>query len=268
MKSRIFNYFIGAALFVCPFFSLANAEDKLVINYNIQGDYSNIKNIVDKTFSQVLERDGKKISSINLNINIGLDYTTGSYTDAQNKNCNININYKDKTPLLLSNFNNDFQFTLWHEIGHCILGKEIFHEKSFSWSVPIENKHALDDRINYQTKLSIATLECNDCEKKVFKIAPPIAVYHETYADIYALIWWIASGKELREILMLSKKRIDEFNSTPISNFYASGFAIPILLEQSGSNKLNLDLVEKVSQKGFVEYLNFINDNYLKTLHK
>jgi hypothetical protein len=253
---------LGATFSVCPFFhSVGLAEDKFIINYNIINDHTLIKDIAESELKNIISKDGSHIPFILLNINIGEQYDTSSYTDAQNEQCKININYHDKTPLLMNNFNDDFQFILAHEVGHCILGKKIFYKNDFNWVIKDEQLKLLNQQIQIQTDLSINTLECKKC---AFKIAPPIAVYHEIYADIYGISWLIENKKNFQPILILSKKRIDNFNKHPINNFYGSGFSMPTLLEYMGNNsKLkNFETVEIIAQKGFASYLKFMNENY------
>jgi hypothetical protein len=257
------NLILGAALFVCPFFhSSSFAEENFIINYNIKGDNVIIKNMVESEIKNLILKDGIYIPFISLNVNIGEQYETSSYTNAKNHQCQININYHDKRPLLMDNFNDDFEFILAHEVGHCILGKEIFYKNNFNWIIKDEPFEVLNKQIELQTNLSINTLDCKKCP---FKVSPPIAVYHEIYADIYGIAWLVENKKNLQPILTLSKKRVDSFNKNPINNFYGSGFSMPILLEYiDGNSKLkNFNTIEIVAQKGFAEYLKFMNANYL-----
>lgn len=258
---------LGAALIVCPFFqsiSLA-AQQNLTINYNIPNEDYDIKNIVEKTVFKIIEKDGKYIPALDININLGLQYNTSSFTDAKTNICKININYHDRKPLLLDRFTDDLQFILAHEIGHCILGKEVFHNSKFKWVIIEKDLDKFDRQIIEQTNLSINTLECKTCS---FKVAPPIAVYHEIYADVYAINSLAVNEKNLQLILKLSKKRIDEFEKKPLSSFYASGFSMPTMLEYMGNTShLNtIERVEKISQTGFIKYLEFMNENYFAKL--
>lgn len=267
---KIVNYFLVTALFVCPFFSPVLAGENFTVLYDIEEPYAEIDTTVKKTLNEVMNKDGTKLPFIYLNIGIGNNYETQSNTNAQNNNCKINIAYKEKKPLLLTNFIEDIRFVLLHEIGHCILGKEIFYKDSIDWIDSIKNKDELNKKINYQTSLSIATLECSKCSNKKFKIAPPIAIYHEIYSDIYALMWMTHTNKNLNEVLELSRKRIDSFNENPLSGFYASGLSIPKFLDYVAYSNFSNDLqaVEKISQEGFAQYLNLIYEEYLHKLPK
>lgn len=262
------NHFIlGAAFIVCPFFQSSSlaAEEKFTVNYNISKEDKDIGEITEKTLLKIIQTDGKYIPFLEVNINLGVNYKTGSYTDAKNKYCKININYHDREPLLMDSFYDDLQFILVHEIGHCILGKEIFHQQKFNWVIEDKTIEKFNQQLVDQTNLSINSLECKTCS---FKVAPPIAVYHEIYADIYALNWLTINENNLKLILNLSKKRIDAFEKNPLSSFYASGFSIPTMLEYLGqsANLNNREKVEIISQKGFLKYLQFMNENYLINL--
>lgn len=261
---------LGAAFIVCPFFqSVSIAEEKkFTINYNLSNTNSDIKYTIEKTLHHIIKKDGKDIPFLDLNINIGMQYKTGSYTDAKSNHCKISINYKNREPLLLDNFHEDLQFILAHEIGHCILGKEVFYQQKFNWVIELKEIEKINSQLESQTNLSINSLECKTCS---FKVAPPIAVYHEIYADIYALNWLSGNEKNLQTILAVSKKRINEFNQDPLTSFYGSGFSIPILLEYMGENSklTTIKKVETISQKGFIRYLQFMNDNYFtNSIHR
>lgn len=266
MITKTIGLFLVATFGFCPFFSPVNAADKYSINYDIPTEHKEIKNIVEKTINEVLKIDGEKISFLSINVGIGNQYQSISYTDAKSDNCKININYKDYSPLLLSNFNSDIEFIVLHEIGHCILGKKIFYKEDIQWQENIKNSQKLNEKIKFQTNVALSNLQCRDCTNKKFIVAPPIAVYHETYADIYALMWWVYLKNDLTEIVHLSKKRIDNFNENPLSSFYATGFSIPIFLEyiESPNAHKSFESVEIISQKGFEKYLNFISENLNK----
>lgn len=253
---------LGAILTFCPLFhSSCLAGDKFHIDYNISNNNIEIIKKVEDIIMEIIKKDGEIVPFINLQFNLGYEYKTISYTDAKDNFCKININYQDKEPLLLDNFNTDLEFIIAHEIGHCILGKKIFYDSKFNWIINEKNIDSLSNQIEKQTNLAINSLECKNCN---FKIAPPIAVYHEMYADIYGLTWITSKYKNLQPVLTLSKKRIESFNKNPISSFYGSGFSMPILLEYIDTNN-NISpnqKIEIIAQKGFVEYLKFMHDNY------
>jgi hypothetical protein len=267
--SLIKKFILGAAFIVCPFFQSAvmAEEKKFNIHYNLLDKDNDIKDIVENTLHHIIKKDGKDIPFLDLSINIGQQYKTASYTDAKNNYCKIDISYHNQIPLLLDNFQDDLQFILAHEIGHCILGKEIFYKQKFNWVIQLDDIEKINTYLENQTNLSINSLECKTCP---FRVAPPIAVYHEIYADIYALNWLSANEKNLYKILALSKKRINEFNQNPLISFYGSGFSIPILLEYMGEkNQLpTAQRVEEVSQKGFINYLKFMSENYFTNRNK
>lgn len=252
--------FLGTAFGLSPFFNYSYASEAYKVQFNIDKDREKIVYIAESILKENAKQ--KNTPLIDLTINIGKEYPTKSYTDAKNNYCKININYTDEKPLLLSNFYDDIQFVLWHEIGHCMLGKNILFNDYINWSIKIKNSEELNQQIKKQTAIALKNSYSKNGET-YFKVAPPVIVYHEIYADIYALNLWIKNNKNLYEIVNLAQKRVESFNKNPLSSLYASGFSIPTLLEYSNKSTLSIDDVEKISQQGFIEYLKVINENYL-----
>ncbi len=257
-KRNIFIYF-KVILFLFLFLPLQS----YALNYNITYSSNRVFNEFESILNSNIEKiigERQNTQTIDISILIDNDYVSYSHTNAEQDQCNIIISYQDRNPIIFSSFKNDIQFVLFHEIAHCLLGKKILHEKNFEWNIEVENPKELDTLINKLTDLSVATMSCHQCKIKKFNIAPPLVVYHEIFADVYAWSNWLKIGGDFSEIINLSKTRIDSFNNNSKSNLYGTKFAIQFMLEMTGNENEN-DL-QLISQKAFLDYL-----NYIKTHH-
>ncbi|NCP98100.1 hypothetical protein GW796_07245 [archaeon] len=244
-----------------PIFSFSQTKT-LTVNYSDKIQEQTYSTIIDETLS-IYYNHSVDVVSGEINLNIGNSKKYISQSNAQTKTCLITVSYPNEKPILLSSFEHDLSFSIWHEIGHCVLDKSQF-TNDINWKIDLSKDKIsiLNKKIENLTMLSIRSLQDIHCLNKDFKIAPPISVYHEIFSDIFALSLLVKSNndKNLEEILFLSKKRIEDFNSNPIKNKYASGFAIPYFLDNIENIKIedDFDLIYKISQNGFLDYINKI----------
>lgn len=253
MKHILFKI-IAIILFISPNISFSKEVlGQFDIYYNKKEIYRDLSKNIEKAVNSIVEKNPNKIPPLVININIGPEFDNYSHTNGNSKECVVNINYKNKLPIILTDFNEDIEFVLAHEIGHCILGKSSLLNDSINWN--FEHEKSYDEIILKLTNLSFSSLDCLTCFHKNFKIAPPLVVYHEIFADIFALSYFILEYKRYNISVELSKYRINSFYESPASNPYASFFAIPFLME---STKYSLNDIENISQKGFIKYLDFI----------
>jgi len=267
-KTSFIKSVILIFLIILPFLSYAEQykteeNEYFAVNYLNQYTFDETNHIVKDVLFKTISKEKKHLPFLQIKIEINENILSRSYTKHENEQCIINIKYRDKNPILLSNFENDLRFILWHEIGHCLLGRKVLKETPFNWIIQVDNKDELNRKIEYLTDLSVNTIK-----NKKFRIAPPKAAYHEIFADIYAIMWLVVFENNLQEILILSEKRIEELMGNPIGNPYASGFAIPLFLEYSTKRDSNysLDDLKAIAQKGFIKYLIFLENIYGKNL--
>ncbi len=243
--------------FITP--SLAFSQDKkegVTFYYNNLKIEKETKDFIINNIEPILLSEQKKGQSLNVNINIGHEFENYSYTDSNPNKCTININYKEKKPIILNSFYDDLFFIILHEMGHCVIGKEVFFSDDFPWL--IEEGKSFNNLINHLTNIAVNNVECIDCLNKKFKVSPPKLVYLETFADLYAIYFMIEKNKSIH-IVPLSKYRIDQFYNSPINTPYASFFAVPIFLKSSPHET---KIIEEFAQKGLIEYLKYIKNNY------
>lgn len=94
--------------------------------------------------------------------------------------------------------------SLTHELSHCLLGKEVF-KNGIEWDNQINNKEEINEKINnYLIKQSNKSWVLS---RKGEKILNPLIMYHETFADIFSLIY-------LHNTKILNTKDIDEILKT------------------------------------------------------
>jgi hypothetical protein len=255
-KPNKFFTYLKNILFV---FSLLPLQSN-AINYNIKYSSNKVFHEFEFILKSTIEKTiGENIPILDISIQLDNNYSSYSHTNALQNKCNIVVSYKDRNPIILGSFKNDIQFVLFHEIGHCLLNKKILHEKVFDWIIEVENKQELDILINQLTDLSVDTMSCPQCIIKKFNIAPPLVVYHEIFADVYAWSNWLKIGGDYYELINLSKTRINSFNVNPTSNLYGTKFALPFIIEMTGKETEN-DL-KLISQKAFLSYLNYLKEN-------
>lgn len=215
--------------------------------------------LIKKTIQKANERFS--LHNINLEINVNINKNLiylDSVSNGDNNHCIINLNYINNKPIFLENFELDIQYILFHEISHCVLGKNFIKNEKINWIIPLTTK----EQKYFNNKLKILTnLSYN---QNVTKIANPFIVYHEIYADLESLFFIFNQNKDLKPILDLSEKRINSFKFNLISSNYGTGFAIPYFLDLIEKNTVNIseEEIHKITQKGLIDYLQFIDKNY------
>ncbi len=220
-----------------------------------------IQNITNQAIQESYPYWKNKIKKLDINIELNPQKATDSLSNLNSKYCKIQINYQNLKPIILSNINDDLTFMIWHELSHCMLGRNILLKK-YHW-LTIHNSNEikeLNEKINQRTNLSIKNISCLQCENKDFKIAPPLVAYHEMFADTQASMWWIQQHKSINEIKLLYLKRAKYYNKNPQGETHISNFDIPIILKNKKSIsemsvKKIFENAKKITEKGFIQYL-------------
>lgn len=242
--------------------SFAQAGWVVKINTNNNFIRKQLESGADIALRQSYERWKNIVPLIKIDINVAHNIKPISFSTANAKECEIKINYTEELqPVLLRNFQDDLTFTIWHEIAHCMLDKEIFYKSSFDWKVNLDNFQisTLNKDIENQTTKAIASLNCLKCRNKEFKIAPPVVVYHEIFADTQASLWWKLEKKDMEDILFLYNKRQESFRRNPISTLHASNFSLLMVIDMKiKDNDDVFKISQEISQYGFIDYLNEI----------
>lgn len=210
--------------------------------------------------------DGMKKVDIKININNEYKESISNY---DRDNCKIEINYtKNLTPLVYKDLTTDLILASLHEIGHCVLGKEILH-KAPNWADELElstqEKSLLWENLKKKNKKAFENIkkdrDCNKNKKclpsEVFNKYPPMLAYHEMFADLWSITKYNEiSCKDSKENLkQLEEYRIKGFmvNSDTL---YQSFMPIYYINDVLGCGK-KFDFKELTfyTQKGFIDYL-------------
>lgn len=208
------------------------------------------------------------ISNIDLKININ-DEAKESTSNYDRKNCKIEINYtKDLKPFIYSSLDLDLMMATLHEIGHCVLGKEILH-KAPNWHPDLQLSQSetslLWERIQKKKQKAFENLkEDRDCSEhkkctpqEVFNMFPPMLGYHEIFADLWAITKYAeitcAGAKE--NMKTLENFRIQNFLSNP--HHLHQSFLATYYLHDNWQCGKKFDFKELTfyTQKGFIDYL-------------
>jgi hypothetical protein len=220
-----------------------------------------VKNIADKAIQQSHTYWQNKIKNLDITISLNHKKSTNSLSNLNTNFCKININYQNLKPVILSTFKDDLTFMLWHEISHCMLGKNILLN-NYNW-ITIHNQNEISQlniKIDQRTDDSLRDIHCIQCENNNFKIAPPMVAYHEMFADTQASMWWIQQNKNINELKLLFLKRLKYYQENPKGETHISNFDIPIILAKRKNiykmNQQNIFLeAKKITEIGFIKYL-------------
>lgn len=248
-------------IFLLSFFQISYANDIKINLINLGNQKELIKNITNKAVKESHNYWKNRIKNLEITIALNNKKPTNSLSNLNYNFCKININYNTLKPVLLYNFKDDLTFMLWHEMSHCMLGKNILFN-NYHW-ITINNQSEilkLNNIIMNRTNNSLKDIHCLQCENNSFKIAPPMIAYHEMFADTQASIWWIQQHKNINEIKLLFLKRLKYYNQNKVGETHISNFDIPLIL----SNIKNISKIKpkdvflkakKLTEIGFIKYL-------------
>lgn len=208
----------------------------------------------------------KKFSSLDVNIKIIEQNNKISFSNADENKCKITLNYDSSlSGLLLKNLKNDIIFTYYHEISHCILGKKLF-ESGVRWkSLNSKNIDKINKKIETITNDALIGVQCekNCLSVNVFKIAPPLIVYHEIYADLMAFNFFSKYDCiKMNEIFPeIRTQRLKKYKKDILSSTHQS-FRSMVYIKNKNfcKNNLDLDSIQNLTEKGFLDYLKSIKD--------
>lgn len=154
-------------------------------------DYKDNNSFIKNSIAQFSDKQGKEIFSYLQKVDIKTQRFSGlinpSLTNGDISNCSILLAYKP-----IESWRSNYQpykeliFSLTHELSHCILGKEVFLGKiDFEITLSPEQKSFIINKAVSQSNLSWLN------NQKLFSkpLRNPLIIYHETFADIFALIY-------------------------------------------------------------------------------
>lgn len=210
----------------------------LLFNFNAYSSTNNsILNITEK---------------YNLNkFNVKYTISQSEITETKfSKNCEIGYN-QEKGFI-------DFEFSILHEFGHCLLGKNFFYN-DIDWKIKVSENDKY--KINRYIKENEITYLKDKKNTKLLKV-----VYHEIYADIFASLMYIkyntnANNIRLNKIIKYRKKHN---YSNPLETHLSSEGLNKVmnLSKKSIKNLTN----EKIQLKSVIitqeSFLNYIKNEY------
>lgn len=228
--------------------------------------HGNIKNtlLLNKQLNIVTEKNSSliknKIEKLKIDAWLYKGSPQVSFSNAS-KNCEINISYSESMqPFLLEDINKDIAFVVTHEIGHCILGKEIFNKINWQYDISLEKKKLIQNIIKKQTDAAIKIKN-----NKTEIIAPlPMIVYHEMFADTFSAIWLYNNGIiNLSDIQNIAKERKIQYfvkqEKTAYLSFLPLYDYINMIDNKSVNTTMNINetiqLTTLIVQKNFIQYL-------------
>jgi len=234
--------------------------DFVFTSFGVDNIYNekNIETIIKNAINLLPEQQTKKISKLFIEFNItnkDSSLINGDSID-EDSNCYVHVNYKKNNLLFFNNLNEDITFILLHEISHCVLGKEQLYKNNINWMVDVTKE-------NLQELSLLENLSLSMIEKNKNNLAYPYIVYHEMFADINAVHLMITKKEELAKLKKLIKARKTQFKKNKLSSSYTD-FAFPFFeyfLKNNTENKID-DLSIKITQLGFIKYLDFMRQNY------
>lgn len=253
-------------------FAMDKNYDPISIEINNKTDLQDISLITDASMALKFLKnypsaiDGMNKVTIKININDKAKESTSNY---DRKNCQIEINYtKDLKPYIYKNLMTDLMITSLHEIGHCVLGKEILYKtptwknnlnltsdelQSFTLKIEEKRKKAFDE-IKSKRKCSTD----NKCiPQEVFNTYPPMLSYHETFADLWALAKYSEiSCNDSKEIIeTLENYRSKNFLKNPqvLNQSFLATYYMRDIWECG--KKFDFDELNFYTQKGLIDYL-------------
>lgn len=186
-----------------------------------------------------------------VNITYSHGYNNQSLSNGNSDTCNIKILYSKENPILIKSSSSlDLEFTILHEVSHCVLERKIMY-KNIKWVDKSPDNLLVD---NYILKAE------NQYLYKKLKF-PPMLTYHEIYADTLASMLFIKfnSNSYKQYINEVRQKRIFDYND--ISNYYITDKAIEdvlLLPKEKIDNMSNEEIYNtalKITQINFKIYI-------------
>lgn len=210
--------------------------------------------------------DRVKNVHIKVNVNNKFKESTSNY---DKNNCQIEINYqKDLNPHIYKNLNIDLMIASLHEIGHCVLGKEVLLAP-IQWQKNLnltnEDLDNLSKKIDDKKEKAFKNLKNNrDCNKdkkcipqEIFTTFPPMLAYHEIFADLWAIARYseISCNSAKETILTLEKYRSNVFLKNPkvLNQSFLSTYYMQDTWECG--KKFDFKELTFYTQKGLIDYL-------------
>ena len=210
--------------------------------------------------------DGMKKVDIKININNEYKESTSNH---DRDNCKIEINYtKELKTLVYKDLTTDLILASLHEIGHCVLGKEILH-KAPNWAdelqLSTQEKSLLWENLKEKNKKAFENIkkdrDCNKDKKclpsEVFNKYPPMLAYHEMFADLWSITKYseISCKNSEENLKHLEEYRIKGFMENP-DTLYQSFMPIYYIKDiWECGKKFDFKELTFYTQKGFIDYL-------------
>ena len=170
-----------------------------------------------------------------------------------NNGCQIEINYlKNKIPVLMNTIEKDFEFTVLHEMGHCVLGKDIFYQ-NIDWKIKISQneKIKINELISQNEKFYLDN-----------KKTPLIkAIYHEIFADSFASLCYLQKNSYgYTDIKFLMNKRYSNQIRNPYETHLSyKAMKYVLTLNQKDIKDLTIENLKdksiEIAQKTLLEYI-------------
>ena len=247
------------------YLSYKNNFLKIKINYSSQANLKKVQNslnlIKKATLSPYILNN---LDSLSVEINVTKQSKKISISNAAKK-CEITLNYDiDLRGVLLDSYEEDLLFTYFHEISHCILGKEIFKD-GLQWNNSLKlNQEQIkqnNEKIDILTDEATIKEQCsNKClATNVFKKPHPLVVYHEIFADIMGMFFYQeydckAASKIFGQIEGI---RFDSYTKYKVKNVHQSFRAFNFISFRELCNKpIDFKEISFYTQQGFLDYLN------------
>lgn len=184
-------------------------KDNLILETNDNNDNNKflINTITDFKTQKGVELFGL-IGSVYITttrqVNINNNHST---TNGNNKECYVNLSYVP-VEFWTSYYKpqKELYFSLVHELSHCILGKDMF-KGMIEWEIDIE-----DEKKKKINELALSkSIESWVLMKQGVKKINPLVVYHETFADIFSILY-LYQKKVLNKENVLAKINIRKVN--------------------------------------------------------
>ncbi len=193
---------------------------------------------------------------INIKIDISKNNQQDSFVKYINNSCSVNINFSEEKPHIFNKFTDDFEFVLLHEIGHCLLNKNIFLSESFFWDISLS-----DSEISYLKSLSNKVekpiTDCLGCEsKKDFNV---LIAYHENFADIFSINYM--NNKNKNYPIILYNYRYSNFLKSPLNTNYISHLALEKFINLKNNKEIKIIEMKIIAQESMLNYVNIFLKN-------
>lgn len=203
------------------------------------------------------------LDSLSVDVNILEKSNKVSLSNAEKK-CKISLNYDNKLQgVLINPYEDDLIFTYFHEISHCMLGKNIFRE-GLKWEPSLNlNKDKIqekNDKIELLTEQTTVQEQCfHDCVAiNVFKKPPPLVVYHEMFADTMGIYFFQQYDcKNARKVFKeIENLRFDNYAKDKVKNMHQSFRVFNYINAKEFCNKkIDFREISFYTQQGFLDYL-------------